>query len=106
VGTRGRPWLTLRTVSDGRRPSDPQRVSTTQDKVAGIQMPDSTVATGTRRHEAPATVLNSLMQVTRAAGKLGIPGLYVTGDPRAVDQDFDSGVAQKFVIDPHGLIPV
>lgn len=122
-------------------------------------------------HEAPATVLNSLMQVTRAAGKLGIPGLYVTGDPRAVDesakqgslsiriglgwakshslatgqcpvmryhralmhailndrvqiakavnatvislddapkgyQDFDSGVAQKFVIDPHGLIPV
>jgi glutathione-independent formaldehyde dehydrogenase len=122
-------------------------------------------------HEAPATVLNSLMQVTRAAGKLGIPGLYVTGDPRAVDdsakqgslsiriglgwakshslatgqcpvmryhralmhailndrvhiakavnatvisldeapkgyQDFDSGVAQKFVLDPNGLIPV
>jgi glutathione-independent formaldehyde dehydrogenase len=122
-------------------------------------------------HEAPATVLNSLMQVTRAAGKLGIPGLYVTGDPRAVDdsakqgslsiriglgwakshslatgqcpvmryhralmhailndrvqiakavnatvislddaprgyEDFDSGVAQKFVLDPNGLIPV
>ena len=31
--------------------------------------------------EAPATVLNSIMDVTRAAGKLGIPGLYVTGDP-------------------------
>jgi glutathione-independent formaldehyde dehydrogenase len=31
--------------------------------------------------EAPATVLNSIMEVTRAAGKLGIPGLYVTGDP-------------------------
>jgi glutathione-independent formaldehyde dehydrogenase len=29
-------------------------------------------------HEAPATVLNSIMDVTRAAGKLGIPGLYVT----------------------------
>jgi glutathione-independent formaldehyde dehydrogenase len=122
-------------------------------------------------HEAPATVLNSLMEVTRAAGKLGIPGLYVTGDPRAVDaearkgslsiriglgwakshsiatgqcpvmryhralmhailndrvqiakavnatvislddapngyEDFDSGVAEKFVIDPHGLISV
>ena len=35
--------------------------------------------------EAPATVLNSLMEVTRAAGKLGIPGLYVTGDPGGVD---------------------
>jgi glutathione-independent formaldehyde dehydrogenase len=121
--------------------------------------------------EAPATVLNSLMQVTKAAGKLGIPGLYVTGDPGAVDdaakqgalsiriglgwakshsfttgqcpvmryhrglmsailndrvqiakavnatvisldgapqgyRDFDSGVAKKFVLDPHGLIKV
>jgi glutathione-independent formaldehyde dehydrogenase len=36
--------------------------------------------------EAPATVLNSIMDVTRAAGKLGIPGLYVTGDPGAVDE--------------------
>jgi glutathione-independent formaldehyde dehydrogenase len=35
--------------------------------------------------EAPATVLNSIMDVTRAGGKLGIPGLYVTGDPGAVD---------------------
>jgi glutathione-independent formaldehyde dehydrogenase len=120
-------------------------------------------------HEAPATVLNSIMDVTRAAGKLGIPGLYVTGDPGAVDdaakqgslsiriglgwakshtfttgqcpvmryhrglmqmilhdkaqianavnatvisldeapqgyKDFDSGVAKKFVFDPHGLV--
>jgi glutathione-independent formaldehyde dehydrogenase len=37
------------------------------------------------RQEAPATVLNSLMEVTRAAGSIGIPGLYVTGDPGAVD---------------------
>lgn len=37
------------------------------------------------QHEAPATVLNSLMEVTRAAGAIGIPGLYVTDDPRAVD---------------------
>jgi glutathione-independent formaldehyde dehydrogenase len=36
--------------------------------------------------EAPATVLNSIMEVTKAAGKLGIPGLYVTGDPGAVDE--------------------
>jgi glutathione-independent formaldehyde dehydrogenase len=120
-------------------------------------------------HEAPATVLNSIMDVTRAAGKLGIPGLYVTGDPGAPDdaakegslsiriglgwaksqsfttgqcpvmryhrglmqmilhdkahiakavnatvisldeapqgyKDFDSGVAKKFVLNPHGLI--
>jgi glutathione-independent formaldehyde dehydrogenase len=37
------------------------------------------------QHEAPATVLNSLMEITRAAGKIGIPGLYVTDDPGAVD---------------------
>jgi glutathione-independent formaldehyde dehydrogenase len=120
-------------------------------------------------HEAPATVLNSLMTLTRAAGRIGIPGLYVTGDPGAVDdaakegslsiriglgwakshsfvtgqcpvmryhrelmsailndkvqiakavnatvisldeaptgyEAFDSGVAKKFVLDPHGLI--
>ncbi len=121
-------------------------------------------------HEAPATVLNSIMDVTRAAGRLGIPGLYVTGDPGAVDEaakegslsiriglgwakshsfatgqcpvmryhhglmqmiladkaqiakavnatvislaqaplgyeDFDSGAARKYVIDPHGMLP-
>jgi len=121
------------------------------------------------QREAPATVLNSLMDVTRAAGSLGIPGLYVTGDPGAADEaakegslslrlglgwakshsfvtgqcpvmryhrglmqmilndrahiakavnatvisldeapqgyeSFDSGVAQKFVLNPHGLI--
>ena len=37
------------------------------------------------KHEAPATVLNSLMGVVRVAGKIGIPGLYVTEDPGAVD---------------------
>ena len=37
------------------------------------------------QHEAPATVLNSLMEITRAAGRIGIPGLYVTEDPGAVD---------------------
>lgn len=41
--------------------------------------------------EAPATVLNSIMEVTRAAGRLGIPGLYVTGDPGAVDEDAKIG---------------
>jgi glutathione-independent formaldehyde dehydrogenase len=36
--------------------------------------------------EEPATVLNSIMDLTKAAGNLGIPGLYVTGDPGAVDE--------------------
>jgi glutathione-independent formaldehyde dehydrogenase len=124
---------------------------------------------GDSGEEQPAAVLNSLMDVTRAAGSIGIPGLYVTGDPGAVDEaakegnlsmrlglgwskshvfvtgqcpvmryhhqlmqmilndkaeiakavnatvislddapqgyaDFDSGVAKKFVLDPHGQI--
>jgi len=120
--------------------------------------------------EAPAVVLNSLMEITRAAGAIGIPGLYVTDDPGAKEQaaktwqpqpaprsrlgkvphspyrpdagaeiqpaahagdtlgqtanrqdrqcqvidleqapegykNFDAGVANKFVIDPHGQLP-
>ena len=43
------------------------------------------------QHEAPATVLNSLMEITRAAGKIGIPGLYVTDDPGAVDSAAKQG---------------
>jgi glutathione-independent formaldehyde dehydrogenase len=119
--------------------------------------------------EAPATVLNALMAITRAGGAIGIPGLYVTEDPGAKDeaaqqgnlrmrfglgwskshslytgqtpvlkynrqlmqailhdrlpiakivnatvvsldeaptgyQDFDKGVARKFVLDPHGVL--
>ncbi|MFE4830093.1 formaldehyde dehydrogenase, glutathione-independent [Streptomyces sp. NPDC056672] len=48
-------------------------------------------AYGKDTDEAPATVLNSLMNVVRAGGKLGIPGLYVTEDPRGVDKDAKSG---------------
>jgi len=36
--------------------------------------------------EAPATVLNTVMTVVKAGGNIGIPGLYVTGDPGAVDE--------------------
>ena len=119
--------------------------------------------------EAPATVLNSLMSITRAGAGIGIPGLYVTEDPGSKDpaaqngslsirlglgwakshrfytgqtpvlkynralmqailydrlpiakivnatviklndapqgyRDFDSGVAKKFVLDPHGFL--
>lgn len=41
--------------------------------------------------EAPATVLNSLMDLTEAGGALGIPGLYVTGDPGGVDEAAQEG---------------
>ncbi len=41
--------------------------------------------------EMPATVLNSLMTITRAGGGLGIPGLYVTGDPGAADDAAKEG---------------
>ena len=41
--------------------------------------------------EAPATVLNSLMDITAAGGSLGIPGLYVTGDPGASDEAAQKG---------------
>jgi glutathione-independent formaldehyde dehydrogenase len=41
--------------------------------------------------ERPATVLNSLMEVTRAGGAIGIPGLYVTDDPGGVDENAKIG---------------
>jgi len=43
------------------------------------------------KREAPATVLNSLMSITRAGGALGIPGLYVTGDPGGIDDNAKVG---------------
>ena len=42
--------------------------------------------------ERPATVLNQIMEVTRAGGALGIPGLYVTGDPGGVDDTAKIGM--------------
>ena len=41
--------------------------------------------------ERPATVLNSVMTITRAGGAIGIPGLYVTDDPGGVDQNAKIG---------------
>jgi glutathione-independent formaldehyde dehydrogenase len=41
--------------------------------------------------EVPATVLNSLMEICRAGGALGIPGLYVTEDPGASDKSAQTG---------------
>src|ERR1700747_567011 len=41
--------------------------------------------------EQPASVLNSLMALTRAGGAIGIPGLYVTDDPGAKDSNARKG---------------
>lgn len=46
---------------------------------------------GSNASEAPATVLNSLMEITAAGGALGIPGLYVTGDPGGIDEAAKKG---------------
>ncbi|TSE16062.1 formaldehyde dehydrogenase, glutathione-independent [Arthrobacter sp. KBS0703] len=46
---------------------------------------------GAGAQEAPATVLNSLMDLTAAGGSVGIPGLYVTGDPGAADEAAQKG---------------
>ena len=68
--------------------------------IIGVPEVDSAVdcvgfeAHGTGRDatvERPATVLNQVMQVTRAGGAIGIPGLYVTDDPGGVDQSAKTG---------------
>ncbi|MBJ2154009.1 formaldehyde dehydrogenase, glutathione-independent [Paracoccus sp. IB05] len=41
--------------------------------------------------EQPAIVLNQMMEITRPAGSIGIPGLYVTADPGAVDKAAKEG---------------
>jgi glutathione-independent formaldehyde dehydrogenase len=46
---------------------------------------------GQDAEEAPATVLNDIMEVARAGASLGIPGLYVTGDPGARDNAAKQG---------------
>jgi glutathione-independent formaldehyde dehydrogenase len=41
--------------------------------------------------EQPAVVLNQAMEVTRYAGSIGIPGLYVTKDPGSHDKQAAKG---------------
>ncbi|MFG6147923.1 formaldehyde dehydrogenase, glutathione-independent [Halobacillus sp. B23F22_1] len=48
-------------------------------------------AYGHSHEEAPAKVLNTVMDATKAGGGLGIPGLYVTEDPGASDEDARRG---------------
>jgi glutathione-independent formaldehyde dehydrogenase len=46
---------------------------------------------GPSAEEKPATVLNATMSIARAGAAIGIPGLYVTGDPGAADKDAKTG---------------
>lgn len=46
---------------------------------------------GEAQVEKPATVLNSMMAITKPAGRIGIPGLYVTDDPGAEDESARQG---------------
>jgi glutathione-independent formaldehyde dehydrogenase len=46
---------------------------------------------GANAAEAPATVLNDMMTVSRAGAAIGIPGLYVTGDPGGIDESAKIG---------------
>ena len=70
------------------------------EQILGVPEVDSAVdAVGFEAHghggeastEKPATVLNAMMDITRAAGRIGIPGLYVTGDPGAADEAAKQG---------------
>ncbi len=42
--------------------------------------------------DQPAAVLNALIDLVRAGGTIGIPGLYVTADPRAADSQAQRGI--------------
>jgi glutathione-independent formaldehyde dehydrogenase len=70
------------------------------EQVVGVPEVDSAVdCVGFEAHgqgkdakvERPATVLNSIMEITRAGGALGVPGLYVTGDPGGIDENAKIG---------------
>jgi len=70
------------------------------ERILGVPEVDSAIdAVGFEAHghgtdagsERPATVLNTVMDVTAAGGAVGIPGLYVTGDPGASDEAAKTG---------------
>jgi glutathione-independent formaldehyde dehydrogenase len=84
------------TVDVSRDASLPEQI----EQIIGVPEVDSAVdCVGFEAHghghdaatERPATVLNAMMQITRAGGAVGIPGLYVTDDPGGVDQAAKTG---------------
>ena len=73
------------------------------EQIVGIPMVDAAIdavgyeasahgAAGARGEANPHGVLNQLMELTFVAGSVGIPGLYVSEDPGAPDQDAKQGV--------------
>ncbi|AZB43084.1 formaldehyde dehydrogenase, glutathione-independent [Bacillus sp. FJAT-42376] len=81
------------TINIGEHDNIPEQI----EQILGVPEVDAAIdcvgfeAHGHRHEEAPATVLNSIMEATRAGGSLGIPGLYVTEDPGAADEDSRQG---------------
>jgi glutathione-independent formaldehyde dehydrogenase len=67
------------------------------EKILGEPFVDSFIdavgfeARGHGGEEEPAVVLNQAMEVTRYAGSIGIPGLYVTADPGSHDAQAAKG---------------
>jgi len=69
-------------------------------EILGVPEVDCTVdavgfeasAPGPDAEEEPATVMNQAMAITRAGGAIGIPGLYVTEDPGASDEQAQYGM--------------
>src|SRR5271155_4871253 len=67
------------------------------EQVIGVPEVDSAIdavgfeAVGHGGAEQPAIVLNQMMEITQPAGAIGIPGLYVTEDPGAVDSAAKQG---------------
>lgn len=67
------------------------------EQILGVPEVDAAVdcvgfeAYGHQHEEAPAAVLNQAMEMTKAGGGIGIPGLYVTEDPGASDKDAQKG---------------
>ncbi|NIE99085.1 formaldehyde dehydrogenase, glutathione-independent [Pantoea sp. Acro-805] len=66
-------------------------------QVVGVPEVDSAIdavgfeARGHSGKEQPAVVLNQMMEITRVAGNIGIPGLYVTADPGAQENAAKEG---------------
>src|SRR6185369_4522987 len=73
----------------------PERI----EPILGEQLVDAAVDSvgfearghGHNAGEVPAAVLNGVMTVARAGASIGIPGLYVTGDPGGIDDNAKSG---------------
>jgi glutathione-independent formaldehyde dehydrogenase len=72
-------------------------VSDQIEQILGVPEVDAAVdavgfeASDGHGHEQPAVVLNDMMKVTRAGGAVGIPGLYVTEDPGALEEAAKTG---------------